>query len=116
MKDTPEGRAALAKLLNDYSAEVTTPDRKSLDVAANMMPPGSRVYIAAIPKDPPDKQIEVAGLVRDLGLEPVPHLVARNDGPTPQIIAYLIRVAGLAGPATPTRKRAFTPASRSPRT
>lgn len=78
MKDTPEGKVALAKLLNGYSAEVTTPDRKSLDVAADMMPPGSRVYIAAIPKDPPDKQIEVAGHVRDLGLEPVPHLVARN--------------------------------------
>ena len=78
MNDVLEDKAALSRLLQGYSAEVTTPDRKSLDAAAEMMPPGSRVYIAAIPKDPPDRQIEVAGHVRELGLEPVPHLVARN--------------------------------------
>lgn len=78
MNATPDEKAMLSKLLEGYSAEVTTPDRKSLDAAAELMPPGSRVYIAAIPKDPPDRQIEVAGHVRDLGLEPVPHLVARN--------------------------------------
>ena len=78
MTATPEEKAMLSKILEGYSAEVTTPDRKSLDAAAELMPPGSRVYIAAIPKDPPDRQIEVAGHVRELGLEPVPHLVARN--------------------------------------
>lgn len=71
-------RTALADLLKGYSAEVTTPDRKSLDAAAELMPKGARVYIAALPKDPPDRQIETAKAVRELGLEPVPHLVARN--------------------------------------
>lgn len=71
-------KAALAELLEGYSAEVTTPDRKSLDAAAELMPKGARVYIAALPKDPPARQVEVAGHVRELGLEPVPHLVARN--------------------------------------
>lgn len=78
MNQTLDDKAALSRMLEGYSAEVTTPDRKSLDAAAELMPPGSRVYIAAIPKDPPDRQIEVAGHVRELGLEPVPHLVARN--------------------------------------
>jgi len=73
-----EAKAVLSKMLEGYSAEVTTPDRSSLHAAADMMPKGSRVYIAAIPKDPPDRQIEVAAHVRELGLEPVPHLVARN--------------------------------------
>ena len=39
---------------------------------------GSRVYIAGLPKDPPMRQVQTAIRVRELGLEPVPHLVARN--------------------------------------
>lgn len=64
--------------LPDYSAEVTTPDRKSLDQTANLMPKDARVYVASLPKDPPDRQIGVCSQVRDLGLIPVPHIVARN--------------------------------------
>ncbi len=64
--------------LSDYSAEVTTPDRKSLDLAANLMPSEARVYVASLPKHPPDRQIDVCSQVRDLGLIPVPHIVARN--------------------------------------
>ncbi|MDE0003440.1 MAG: hypothetical protein OXQ29_12165 [Rhodospirillaceae bacterium] len=64
--------------LPDYSAEVTTPDRRSLDHAARLMPKDARVYVASLPKDPPDRQIGVCAQVRDLGLIPVPHIVARN--------------------------------------
>lgn len=64
--------------LPDYSAEVTTPDRKSLDEAARLMPKSARVYVASLPKDTPDRQIRVCADVRDLGLIPVPHIVARN--------------------------------------
>lgn len=78
MIDALDDKAALSTMLEGYSAEVTTPDRKSLDTAALLMPPGSRVYIAALPHDSPDQQIEIAGHVRALGFEPVPHLVARS--------------------------------------
>lgn len=64
--------------LPDYSAEVTTPDRKSLDHAARLMPKDARVYVASLPKDAPDRQIKVCSEVSDLGLIPVPHIVARN--------------------------------------
>lgn len=64
--------------LSDYSAEVTTPDRKSLDEAARMMPKDARVYVAALPKDSAERQIEVCRQVSELGLIPVPHIVARN--------------------------------------
>ena len=74
----PSDRNLLSRILGGYSAEVTTPDRKSLDAAAALMPNGSRVYIAGLPKDPPIRQVETAIRVRELGLEPVPHLVARN--------------------------------------
>jgi methylenetetrahydrofolate reductase (NADPH) len=69
---------AAGELLKGYSAEVTTPDRKSLDVAAGMMPKKAPVYIASLPKDTSDGQLAVACHLRDLDLRPVPHIVARN--------------------------------------
>jgi len=71
-------RQSLSQLLREYSAEVTTPDRKSLDAAALMMRPGARVYIASLPTDLPDAQVPVAASLKQAGLTPVPHIVARN--------------------------------------
>jgi methylenetetrahydrofolate reductase (NADPH) len=64
--------------LGSYSAEVTTPDRKSLDAAAELMWPQAPVYIASLPKDSSDTQLTVAVRLHELGLRPVPHIVARN--------------------------------------
>ena len=83
--------------LPDYSAEVTTPDRKSLDLAANLMPQEARVYVASLPKDPPDRQIGVCSQVRDLGLIPVPHIVARNIPNRDALDNLLGRLAREAG-------------------
>jgi len=83
--------------LPDYSAEVTTPDRKALDAAASRMPPNARVYVAALPKDSPDRQIEVCAQVRELGLIPVPHIVARNIEDRAALESLLGRMAREAG-------------------
>jgi methylenetetrahydrofolate reductase (NADPH) len=64
--------------LAGYSAEVTTPDRKSLDAAAELMWPKAPVYIASLPKDNSDAQLAVAVRLHEMGLRPVPHIVARN--------------------------------------
>jgi methylenetetrahydrofolate reductase (NADPH) len=64
--------------LTSYSAEVTTPDRKSLDAAAELMWPKAPVYVASLPKDSSEMQLAVAVRVHELGLRPVPHIVARN--------------------------------------
>lgn len=71
-------KAEISRLLQDYSAEVTAPDRKSLDAAALMMDPGSRVYIASLPSDTTDRLVAAAAQLKDAGLVPVPHIVARN--------------------------------------
>ncbi len=78
VRSKAEVQQALKLLLHEYSAEVTTPDRKSLDSAALMMRPCSRVYIASLPTDHPDAQIDVAARLTKAGLVPVPHIVARN--------------------------------------
>lgn len=83
--------------LGDYSAEVTTPDRKSLDIAAQLMPANARVYVAALPNDTPDRQLAVCREVRDLGLIPVPHIVARNIEDRAALDRLLGRLAREAG-------------------
>lgn len=83
--------------LPDYSAEVTTPDRKSLDAAARSMPKGARVYVAALPGQSPDRQIDVCREVRRLGLIPVPHVVARNLADRDALDALLGRLSQEAG-------------------
>jgi methylenetetrahydrofolate reductase (NADPH) len=72
------GKTALAQVLKDYSAEVTAPDRRSLDAAADLMDAGSRVYIASLPSDTADRLVAAAKHLADAGLVPVPHIVARN--------------------------------------
>jgi methylenetetrahydrofolate reductase (NADPH) len=76
--------------LPDYSAEVTTPDRAVLDRAARLMPKDARVYVAALPNDTADRQIQVCSEVRDLGLIPVPHIVARNIE-NPNALDYMLQ-------------------------
>jgi methylenetetrahydrofolate reductase (NADPH) len=81
-KSAPPQNAAAAQIargwLTNYSAEVTTPDRKSLDAAAELMWPEAPVYVASLPKDNSDSQLRVAVHLHQLGLRPVPHIVARN--------------------------------------
>lgn len=83
--------------LSDYSAEVTTPDRKSLDVAARLMPANARVYVASLPNDTPERQLKVCKEVRSLGLIPVPHIVARNVENRAALDLLLQRLSAEAG-------------------
>ncbi len=92
-----EVRQSLARLLHEYSAEVTAPDRKSLDAAAMMMRPGARVYIASLPTDLPDTQVAVAATLKRAGLIPVPHIVARNIASRDALDYLLQRLTREAG-------------------
>ena len=68
----------IKELLRNYSAEVTSGDRKSIDAAGTMMQPGAEVFIASLPSDTGDKQVLAAAQLKRAGLTPVPHIVARN--------------------------------------
>jgi methylenetetrahydrofolate reductase (NADPH) len=68
----------LADLLRNYSAEVTSGDRKSIDDAIGLMRPGSEVFIASLPSDSGDRQVSVAARLARAGLTPVPHVAARS--------------------------------------
>ncbi len=83
--------------LKGYSAEVTTPDRKSLDAAAELMWPQAPVYVASLPKDSSEAQLVVAAHLHELGLRPVPHVVARNFASEATFARAIERFAREAG-------------------
>jgi len=88
---------ALAKLLGRISAEVTTRDEDSLRFAEKSLPKGMEVFVASLPKDPHDRLIATIVRVRKAGLEPVPHIVARNIASQAELDSLLAHLAGEAG-------------------
>jgi methylenetetrahydrofolate reductase (NADPH) len=83
--------------LPEYSAEVATPDRKSLEEAARLLPKDARVYVASLPRDAPERQVEVCTKISKLGLIPVPHIAARNIPDRDALNDLLRRLSGEAG-------------------
>ena len=69
---------ALQGLLGEYSTEVIPGDRRSIETAAEVLRPGSEVFIAAVPGETQDQMVSAAARLRDVGLIPVPHVTARN--------------------------------------
>jgi methylenetetrahydrofolate reductase (NADPH) len=84
-------------LLRNYSAEVTSGDRKSIDAAATMMEPGAEVFIASLPSDTADKLVLAAAQLKRSGLTPVPHIVARNIKNLADLDTLLGRLVSEAG-------------------
>ena len=61
-----------------------------------MIPPGTHVYVSAIRSRPADEQIDIAVRLRALGLEPIPHLAARDFPTTAELDRYLSRLCNEA--------------------
>jgi methylenetetrahydrofolate reductase (NADPH) len=88
---------ALAKLLGRYSAEVTTRDEDSIKFAERSLPKGIEVFVASLPRDPHDKLVATTVRLRKAGLEPVPHIVARNIASRAELDGLLSHLSGEAG-------------------
>jgi len=63
-------------------------------------PPGTAIYVAAIPSRPLAEQTETVRDLRAAGYEPVPHLVARNFSSLAEMDAHVARMADEAGVRT----------------
>ena len=50
MTQDSDARAALARLLDNYSIEITTRDEKALDTAGDLLRRETRVFIASFPR------------------------------------------------------------------
>jgi len=92
-----DGRAALQGLLGAYSTEVTVRDKTSLDAARRLLAPGAEVFIASLPNDRLDRMVETAVQLREAGLTPVPHIVARKIASRAMLDELLGRLVADAG-------------------
>lgn len=87
----------LAGILENYSAELTARDRKSLELAPELLAPGTEVFIAVLPNDKVDDVVSACAQLRKAGLAPVPHVVARNIENSAALDALLGRLSQEAG-------------------
>jgi len=93
----PLEAARIADFMRSASFEATRPSDAELDALAAAAPPGSRIYVSAIPSRPAEEQIAVARRLHLRGFEPVPHLAARNFAGTTALDDYLARLVAEAG-------------------
>jgi methylenetetrahydrofolate reductase (NADPH) len=91
-------------ILDGYTVEVTTRDKKSVDAAKEALNPGTEVFVAQIPGETPLKLVDVCVTLREANLIPVPHIVARNIESAALADELLSRLVGEAGV-----DRCFTP-------
>lgn len=84
-------------LMRDWSIEATLPSADDVAMLADIAPPGTRVYLTALPNRPADQAVDAARRVRAAGLEPVPHLTARTQTGREAASDAVRRLAGEAG-------------------
>jgi methylenetetrahydrofolate reductase (NADPH) len=68
----------IASFVRGFSIEATRPNASDVQTMAQAAPAGTAVYLSAIPTKPHQDLIEATIKVRAAGLEPVPHIAARN--------------------------------------
>jgi methylenetetrahydrofolate reductase (NADPH) len=90
-------RTILARLLENSSIELTTNGREAIEAAARYLPRGTRVYVPKMPRQTLEDKLVQISLLHELGLEPVPHIVARQLATRMQLRDFLARAAGEAG-------------------
>lgn len=65
-------------LLTDSAIELSTNGESTIRKAAEILPPGTRVFVPKMPTQSLDKKLFQIRILREVGLNPVPHIVARH--------------------------------------
>lgn len=85
-----------AKLIAEFarraSFETTRPTPADIGLVKGLVSPGTQVYVSAIRSQSAEEQIEFAVRLRAAGLEPIPHLAARNFATAAELDRYLSRL------------------------
>jgi methylenetetrahydrofolate reductase (NADH) len=92
MSSTSELKSEISKFLSDFSVETTPHDADNLKQYPDALKAGQRVYIAHPPGMSIDDVVDFAGRVRNLGLVPVPHIIARKLESREQLAKALARL------------------------
>ena len=89
----------LARLLHDYSLEMTAKDVEKLEEAANVVPQGTHVSVTFLPGEDFAARVRAAKAVKRLGFLPVPAPL----GPPDQVGSRARRDPGRGGERHPDR-------------
>lgn len=76
-KEVSVDNSALEDFLKGYSIEVMPRTAEKIDDFRDLLPAGTRVYIAHIEGTPIEDMVATAARLRDEGFDPMPHLPAR---------------------------------------
>lgn len=94
-------RTAAASRINRFMAtasiEATLPTDAEIDSLGACLGAGTRVFLSALPKRPPERLIEASRRLRAVGLDPCPHLAVRNFEHEEDLTAFVKRCAEEAG-------------------
>jgi methylenetetrahydrofolate reductase (NADPH) len=99
-RDQPErsddAAQQIVAFMSGWSLEATLPSQTEIEALKRVLAPRAQVYLSAIPGKPWMRLIEAATAVRKAGLEPVPHLAARNYTHHDELADFLARARGEA--------------------
>jgi methylenetetrahydrofolate reductase (NADPH) len=94
---TPPANPRLEALLQDFSIEVMPRTAEKIDSFRDLLPAGTRVYIAHIEGTPIDDMVATAKRLTDEGFVPMPHVPARIIADHATLEDWIARYAGEAG-------------------
>ncbi len=86
----------IAAFTHGFSIEATRPSAADIEAMRTAVPRGTRVYLSAVPNRPLAECITAAAATRAAGLEPVPHIAARNFPSAKALEELLCRLAAEA--------------------
>jgi methylenetetrahydrofolate reductase (NADPH) len=89
--------SALQRLARNFSIEITPREAGRFPGLANVLPPGTEVYVTFIPRDGLAGLISAAARLSREGMVPVPHICARDLESLNQLEAALRRLTGESG-------------------
>ena len=89
---------AIPGLLKNSSIELSTNGEEAIRSASEILPPGMGVYVPKMPRQTlADKLVQI-GLLRKYGLNPIPHIVARQLSSEEELSTFLadaVRIGGV---------------------
>jgi methylenetetrahydrofolate reductase (NADPH) len=90
-------RTVIAAFLARASLELSSRDPAEIDACADLLEPGTDVYISFPPGQTYHGTVALAARLKRAGLRPVPHFAARRIAGREALEDYLARAAGEAG-------------------
>jgi len=88
----PDTIRRITNFLRGFSLEATRPKAADAQALKTEAPAGTRIYLSALPTRPLDELADQAAVIRAAGLEPVPHIAARNLQSRDDIARLLARL------------------------